>query len=44
MLEMSLVLQLLNYAATTMLYTDRNVNNNLITWNKVILLHGNLYK
>ncbi|KAM6449367.1 pachytene checkpoint protein 2 homolog isoform 3-T5 [Liasis olivaceus] len=31
---------LLNYVTTTLLFSDRNVNNNLISWNRVILLHG----
>jgi hypothetical protein len=32
--------QLLNYAATTLLFSDRKVDTNVISWNKVILLHG----
>lgn len=31
---------LLDYAATMMLFSDRMVNNKLINWNRVILLHG----
>ncbi|XP_053449653.1 pachytene checkpoint protein 2 homolog isoform X2 [Nycticebus coucang] len=31
---------LLDYVMTTLLFTDRNVNSNLITWNRVVLLHG----
>ncbi|CAG2230876.1 TRIP13 [Mytilus edulis] len=31
---------LLNYAATTILFSDRKVDTNVISWNKVILLHG----
>lgn len=25
---------------TTLLFSDKNVNSNLITWNRVVLLHG----
>ncbi|XP_052817296.1 pachytene checkpoint protein 2 homolog [Mya arenaria] len=32
--------RLLSYAATTLLFTDRKVDSNIISWNKVILLHG----
>ncbi|CAB4017301.1 pachytene checkpoint 2 homolog [Paramuricea clavata] len=32
--------QLLQYAATTLLFSDRGVDNNIISWNKVVLLHG----
>ncbi|EDO30919.1 predicted protein [Nematostella vectensis] len=32
--------QLINYATTTLLFSDRGVNANIITWNRVILLHG----
>ncbi|KAK3085404.1 hypothetical protein FSP39_002835 [Pinctada imbricata] len=32
--------RLLNYATTTLLFSDRQVDNTIITWNKVILLHG----
>jgi SpoVK/Ycf46/Vps4 family AAA+-type ATPase len=31
---------LLEYAHTTMLFSDKNVNTQLINWNRVILLHG----
>ncbi|XP_008556399.1 pachytene checkpoint protein 2 homolog [Microplitis demolitor] len=31
---------LLKYVETTMMFADRNVNHNIITWNKVVLLHG----
>ncbi|XP_014467668.1 PREDICTED: pachytene checkpoint protein 2 homolog isoform X1 [Dinoponera quadriceps] len=31
---------LLHYVETTMLFSDRGVNSNVISWNKVILLHG----
>ncbi|KAK9768322.1 Pachytene checkpoint protein 2, variant 3 [Basidiobolus ranarum] len=31
---------LLNYIHTTMLFSDRNVDANIITWNRIILLHG----
>lgn len=32
--------QLLNFVQTTMLFSDRGVNANIISWNRVILLHG----
>lgn len=32
--------QLINYAMTTLLFSDRGVNSNVISWNRVILLHG----
>ncbi|XP_076063149.1 pachytene checkpoint 2 protein isoform X2 [Oratosquilla oratoria] len=32
--------KLLNFVSTTMLFSDRNVDSNLIAWNKVVLLHG----
>eukprot|EP00053_Salpingoeca_punica_P008296 m.74823 g.74823 ORF g.74823 m.74823 type:complete len:439 (+) comp14538_c0_seq1:165-1481(+) len=32
--------QLLNYATTTMLFSDRKVDSTIIAWNRVILLHG----
>ncbi|XP_064410415.1 pachytene checkpoint protein 2 homolog [Latimeria chalumnae] len=32
--------ELLDYVTTTMLFSDRNVDNNLIAWNRVLLLHG----
>ncbi|XP_033220588.1 pachytene checkpoint protein 2 homolog [Belonocnema kinseyi] len=31
---------LLHFVETTMLFSDRNVDPNIISWNKVILLHG----
>eukprot|EP00043_Microstomoeca_roanoka_P002989 m.41832 g.41832 ORF g.41832 m.41832 type:complete len:414 (-) comp11863_c0_seq1:70-1311(-) len=31
---------LLNFAATTLLFSDHNVNPDIISWNRVILLHG----
>ncbi|XP_029633681.1 pachytene checkpoint protein 2 homolog [Octopus sinensis] len=31
---------LLNYAMTTLLFSDNKVNSNIISWNRVILLHG----
>lgn len=31
---------MLKYVETTMMFADRNVNHNIITWNKVVLLHG----
>lgn len=38
------IFQLLNYAATTILFSDRKVDTNVISWNKVILLHGKVIK
>ena len=32
--------QLLNYAATTLMFSERGVNTNIIAWNRVVLLHG----
>lgn len=32
--------QLIQYASTTLLFSDRGVDNNIISWNKVVLLHG----
>ncbi|KAI9137738.1 pachytene checkpoint protein 2 [Paraphysoderma sedebokerense] len=32
--------QLLNYVYTTMLFSDKEVDSNVIAWNRVILLHG----
>lgn len=32
--------QLLDYVMTTLLFSDKNVDSNLITWNRVVLLHG----
>ncbi|XP_036135243.1 pachytene checkpoint protein 2 homolog isoform X1 [Molossus molossus] len=31
---------LLDYVMTALLFSDRNVDSNLITWNRVVLLHG----
>ncbi len=31
---------LLRYAMTTMLFSDKMVDSTLISWNRVILLHG----
>ncbi|KAL0124469.1 hypothetical protein PUN28_006365 [Cardiocondyla obscurior] len=31
---------LLRYVETTMLFSDHGVNSNIISWNKVVLLHG----
>ncbi|KAM4705088.1 pachytene checkpoint protein 2 homolog [Rhinophrynus dorsalis] len=31
---------LLDYVSTTLLFSDKNVDNNLIAWNRVVLLHG----
>ncbi|XP_072268144.1 pachytene checkpoint protein 2 homolog isoform X1 [Pyxicephalus adspersus] len=31
---------LLDYVTTTLLFSDKNVNSNLIAWNRVVLLHG----
>jgi len=32
--------QLLNFVQTTMLFSDRRVDSNIISWNRVVLLHG----
>ncbi|KAL0985470.1 hypothetical protein UPYG_G00157300 [Umbra pygmaea] len=32
--------QLLDYVSTTIYFSDKNVNSNLISWNRVVLLHG----
>lgn len=32
--------QLLQYATTTLLFSDRKVDCNIISWNRVVLLHG----
>ncbi|XP_001369033.1 pachytene checkpoint protein 2 homolog [Monodelphis domestica] len=32
--------QLLDYVTTTLLFSDKNVDSNLIAWNRVVLLHG----
>ncbi|KAH1177488.1 pachytene checkpoint protein 2 homolog isoform X2 [Mauremys mutica] len=31
---------LLDYVMTTLLFSDKNVDSNLISWNRVVLLHG----
>ncbi|MBV97245.1 Pachytene checkpoint protein 2, partial [Eschrichtius robustus] len=31
---------LLDYVMTTLLFSDKKVDSNLITWNRVVLLHG----
>lgn len=35
-------LQLLDYVTTTIYFSDKNVDSNLISWNRVVLLHGKL--
>ncbi|KAL5020851.1 hypothetical protein ScPMuIL_000006 [Solemya velum] len=32
--------QLLHFATTTLLFSDKNVDKNVISWNRVVLLHG----
>lgn len=32
--------QLLNFVQTTMMFSDRGVDSNIISWNRVVLLHG----
>ncbi|XP_062322805.1 pachytene checkpoint protein 2 homolog isoform X1 [Osmerus eperlanus] len=32
--------QLLDYVSTTLFFSDKNVDSNLIAWNRVVLLHG----
>ncbi|KAK4293873.1 hypothetical protein Pmani_033458 [Petrolisthes manimaculis] len=32
--------QLLKFVQTTMLFSDKGLNKNIISWNKVVLLHG----
>ncbi|KAJ8290716.1 hypothetical protein GJAV_G00016660 [Gymnothorax javanicus] len=32
--------QLLDYVSTTIFFSEMNVNSNLISWNRVVLLHG----
>lgn len=34
--------QLLNYATTTLMFSDKKVDSNVITWNRLILLHGKI--
>ncbi|XP_058878320.1 pachytene checkpoint protein 2 homolog [Acipenser ruthenus] len=38
--ESEIKTQLLDYVSTTMLFSDRSVDSNLISWNRVVLLHG----
>ncbi|KAI1315826.1 Pachytene checkpoint protein 2 [Mortierella claussenii] len=38
--EEELQLKLLDYVRTTMLFSDKHVNPDLIAWNRVVLLHG----
>ncbi|XP_041455210.1 pachytene checkpoint protein 2 homolog isoform X1 [Lytechinus variegatus] len=38
--DSSVKLQLLNYASTTLLFSDAKVDANIISWNRVVLLHG----
>lgn len=33
-------LQLLDYVSTAIFFSDKNVDNNLVAWNRVVLLHG----
>lgn len=37
-------LQLLDYVSTTIFFSDKNVDSNLIAWNRVVLLHGKTIK
>lgn len=37
---MTFSFQLLNFVATTLLFSDKKVNSDIISWNKVVLLHG----
>ncbi|KAJ8415829.1 hypothetical protein AAFF_G00403860 [Aldrovandia affinis] len=32
--------QLLDYVSTTIFFSDKNVDSNMISWNRVVLLHG----
>ncbi|CAG8514234.1 7021_t:CDS:10 [Ambispora leptoticha] len=32
--------RLIEYISTTVLFSDRNINPNIISWNRVVLLHG----
>jgi len=32
--------RLLNYASTTLLFSDKKIDSNIISWNRVVLLHG----
>lgn len=38
--DTNIQLKLLNYVTTSLLFASQNVNPAIITWNKVILLHG----
>ncbi|KAF8946165.1 Pachytene checkpoint protein 2 [Haplosporangium gracile] len=38
--EDRLEIKLLEYVYTTILFSDRNVNPHLVSWNRVVLLHG----
>ncbi|DAA17766.1 pachytene checkpoint protein 2 homolog [Bos indicus x Bos taurus] len=38
--DMEVKSHLLDYVMTTLLFSDKNVDSNLITWNRVVLLHG----
>lgn len=32
--------ELINYSSTAVLFSDKGVDHNLVSWNKVVLLHG----
>uniref|UniRef100_A0A3P9QBF2 Pachytene checkpoint protein 2 homolog n=1 Tax=Poecilia reticulata TaxID=8081 RepID=A0A3P9QBF2_POERE len=36
--------KLLDYVTTTIYFSDKNVDSNLISWNRVVLLHGKLFQ
>ncbi|XP_037078013.1 pachytene checkpoint protein 2 homolog isoform X2 [Pollicipes pollicipes] len=38
--ETNIKQQLLNFVSTTLLFSDKGVNGNIISWNRVVLLHG----
>lgn len=38
--DSSIKLHLLNYAATTLLFSDAKIDPNIVSWNRVVLLHG----
>lgn len=38
--ETGVKMQLLDYVSTTIFFSDKNVDSNLISWNRVVLLHG----
>ncbi|XP_071494026.1 pachytene checkpoint protein 2 homolog [Diadema antillarum] len=38
--DSAIKLQLLNYASTTLLFSDAGIDPNIISWNRVVLLHG----